>query len=154
MTRSKTHLWGDPLAATHDLGVLWHYLARREWTTLAVVSPDDNTGAFRLAQALLEMAGAYHSVVEARDVSEFRLKVGAAAGVASSEGGLSLGPRSQRFLLPIDSVLDNPHAPDLLAACDTVVLLLEKGRSRLPDAVSTVGLVGRERLIGAVLGSQ
>ena len=151
MTRSEAHLWGTPERAIHDLGVLWHSLACREWTTLAVVSPDDNAGASRLARALLEMAGAHHAVVEARDVSEFKLKVSAATG--RPEGTLAASPPPLRFLLPIDSVLDNPHAPELLALCDTAIILLEKGRSRVPDAVSTAGLVGQERLIGAVLDS-
>jgi len=51
------------------------------------------------------------------------------------------------------AVLEDPHAEDILAACDVVVLLLEKGKSRIPDALSAVGLVGRERLLGAVLAS-
>jgi hypothetical protein len=138
---------------TNDLGVLWYHLAAREWTTLAVVSPDDNAAASRLARGLVELAGAQYCVLDVRDVSEFRLKVGAATRHEATEGKAAAAGKPWRFLLPIDSVLDNPHAADLLAACDTVVLLLEKERSLLPDALSAVGLVGHERLIGAVLGT-
>ena len=137
----------------NDLGALWYRLARREWTTLAVVSPDHNAGASRLARALVELAGDHHGVLEARDISEFRRRIRAATVIARLEGAAAASERPWRFLLPIDSVLDTPHADELLAACDTVVLLLEKGRSLLPDAVSTVDFVGRERLFGAVLGS-
>ena len=137
----------------NDLGALWYRLARQEWTTLAVVSPDDNGGASRLARALVELAGAHHGLLEARDLSEFRRKVRAATVISRTEGAAVASERPWRFLLPIDSVLDAPHADELLAACDTVVLLLEKGRSLIPDAVSTVDFVGHEHLLGAVLGS-
>jgi hypothetical protein len=139
--------------ATSDLRVLWYLLVRREWTTLAVVSPDSNAAASRLARALVELAGARHGVLEARDASEFRQKVAAAVKVAARESGPSVAGPPWRFILPIDSVLENPHAGELVAACDVVILLLEKGRSRLNDAVSSVALVGPERLLGAVLGS-
>jgi hypothetical protein len=139
--------------ATSDLGPLWYLLARREWTTLAVVSPDNNAAASRLARALVALAGARHCVLEARDASEFRLRVAAAAKLAASEIAHPVAGGPWRFLLPIDSVLDNPHAGELVAACDVVVIVLEKGRSGLKDAVRSVGLVGPERLLGAVLGS-
>lgn len=138
---------------TNDLGVLWYYLARREWTTLALVSSDDDDAASRLARALVELAGTHHGVLEVRDVSELRLQVAAAMKQEASEGGPAADGRPWRFLLPIKSVLDNPHAEELLQACDTVVLLLEKGRSRLPEALSAVDLVGHERLLGAVLAT-
>lgn len=153
MTRLRS--LGARSGPTSDMSVLWHHLARREWRTLAVVSPDDNGGASRLVRALVDLAGVHHAVLDVRDVPEFQLKVRAATRHEATTGG---GPAAEgepwRFFLPIDSVLDNPHAADLLAACDTVVLLLEKGRSRLPDALSAVGLVGHERLLGAVLGTQ
>jgi hypothetical protein len=139
--------------ATSDLGVLWYLLVRREWTTLAVVSPDSDAAASRLARALVELAGARHGVLEARDASEFRQKVAAAAKVAARESAPPVARTPWRFILPIDAVLENPHAGELVAACDVVILLLEKGKSRLEDAVSSVDLVGPERLLGAVLGS-
>ncbi len=139
--------------ATSDLGVLWYRLVRHEWTTLAVVSPDSNTAASRLARALVELAGDRHGVLEARDVSEFRQRVAAAAKVAARQSASPVAGTPWRFILPIDAVLENPHAGELVAACDLVILLLEKGRSRLEDAVSSVDLVGSGRLLGAVLGS-
>jgi len=39
----------------------------------------------------------------------------------------------------------------VLTACDTVVLLLEKGVSKIPQARKVIEIVGRQRLIGAVL---
>jgi len=136
----------------NDLGALWVQLARRPWTTLAVVSPDPSDAAARLARALAELAGTQHRLLEASDASELKLKLSAAQGVGGPEGGAAEVPKHLRFLLPIDGALDKPASAELLAACDSVVMVLEKGRSRLPDALSTVGLVGRERLVGAVLG--
>ena len=134
-----------------DLGALWVRLARGSWKTLAVVSPDAGDAAARLARGLTDLAGAQHRVVEASDASELKLKLSAALGVGDPEKAGSDLPRHLRFLVPVAGALDKPGTAELLAACDSVVLLLEKGRSRLPDALRTLGLVGRERLLGAVL---
>lgn len=133
-----------------DLGSLWVQLLRRSWTTLAVVSPDAGDAAVRLARGLTELAGPLHRVVEAGDASELKLKLSAALGVGGPEGAAAES-RHLRFVLPLDGALDRPQTAELLAACDGVVLLLEKGRSRIPDAQRALGLVGRERLVGAVL---
>ena len=138
--------------ASSELGPLWYFLARREWRTLAVVSADDDDAALRLARALVELAGAHHAVLEVRDTVELRQKLRLATRLETKEGGAAVG-RPWRFLVPMKAVLEDPHAEDILAACDVVVLLLEKGKSRIPDALSAVGLVGRERLLGAVLAS-
>ncbi len=153
MTNSESQRPEASPQASGELGPLWYFLARREWTTLAVVSADDDGAALRLAGALVELAGAHHAVLEVHDSFELRQKLRAATRLETREGGVAAVGRPWRFLVPMKAVLEDPHAEDLLGACDVVILLLEKGKSRIPDALGAVGLVGPERLLGAVLAS-
>jgi hypothetical protein len=52
-----------------------------------------------------------------------------------------------------DSPALNPAALAVLTACDAVLLLVQEGRTPIPGARRLIELIGRQRLIGAVLGS-
>jgi hypothetical protein len=136
----------------HDVSALWYVLVSRPWTSLAVVSPDDGSKAWRLAERFLEVARQNQSSVFTA-VNILNLNVERAASIAHAVSVVTAVGQRKRFVMAIDSPLENPIAIRVLSACDAVLLLLEKGRSRIPDAQRTVELVGRERLIGAVLGS-
>jgi hypothetical protein len=65
------------------------------------------------------------------------------------QDGQRLG--DQRFVIALDSPIVNPVAIGVLAAGDAVLLVLEKGVTRIPQARKIIEIAGRERLIGAVL---
>ncbi len=135
-----------------DVTALWYTLIGRSWTSLAIISPDDSPRAWRLVQKLEEVARAnqYRAL---KTVNILDLTIERADSIAHAVGKVtSLGER-KRYLIAIDSPLENPMAIRVLSACDAVLLVLEKNRSRIPDAQRTVEMVGRGRLIGAVLGS-
>jgi hypothetical protein len=135
-----------------DVNGLWHLLARRPWTTLAIVCPEESPKVAQLAKELVDAAAHGHPrLVEAADVGELHLKRAAAQGRASSPSPAEA--EQPRFILSVDKALKNAGAAELLAECDAVLLLVMRGQSRLPDTARTVKLVGRERLLGAVLGS-
>jgi len=139
---------GAPVQA---LSALWYRLADFQWRTLAVVAPGNGLGAWRTAQALVEVAEKRPrllKVVNAIDASLERLD--AVAHALSPEKLVAAADRT-RFVLAVDSPLENPAAIGLLSTCDAVVILLERQRTRIPDAQRIVELVGRERFIGAVL---
>jgi len=136
----------------HDVSALFYTLIGRPWSSLAIISPDDSPRAWRLVQKLQEAARAnqYHSL-KAVNILEMNLE--RAESITHAIGKVSSLGERKRFLIAIDSPLENPVAIRILSACDAVLLLLEKDRSRIPDAHRTVEMVGRGRLIGAVLGS-
>jgi hypothetical protein len=72
---------------------------------------------------------------------------------ALSPAKLRAAAASQRYLLATDNPLLNPAALGVIAACDGVLLLLQEGRTAIPRARRLVEFIGRERLMGAVLGS-
>ena len=56
-----------------------------------------------------------------------------------------------RFVVALPSPVADPVALSILTICDAVALLLELGRSKLPDAATSTTLIGAERVLGAVL---
>jgi hypothetical protein len=137
---------------TPQISVLWYTLRGRPWRTLALVAPGNASRAWRLAlEFRAAEAGSRHNlhVVNALNASVGRV---AAVAHALSAKKLESAPGRPRFIVAVDSPLENPVAIGLLSACDAVVLLLERRRTRIPDAQRIFELVGPERFIGAVLG--
>jgi hypothetical protein len=144
----------NPLGApiSHDLVGLWYLLVGRPWSTLAIVSPEDGPGAWQLAQGLVEVARKSHSST-INAVKLLDLKLERAASVARAVNTLTALGERKRFVLALDSPVGNPGALIVLAACDAVLLLLERGQTRIPEARKTVESVGRQEVLGAVFGS-
>ncbi|HEY3586392.1 MAG TPA: hypothetical protein VGK85_04540 [Myxococcaceae bacterium] len=139
---------GVPLKA---VTLLWHRLVGLRWRTLAVVAPGNGVRAWRLAQALVEVATdrpRHLKAVNALDASVDR--VAAVAHGLSPEKLQATNDRT-RFIVAADSPLESPATIGLLSRCDAVLLLLERQRTRIPDGRRILELVGRERFIGAVL---
>ena len=132
--------------------VLWYRLAGLQWRTLAVVAPGNGPGAWRIAQALVEVTEKRPRLLKAVNAIDASLERLAAVAHALSSETLVAAADRPRFVLAVDSPLENPAAIGLLSTCDAVVLLLERQRTRIPDAQRILELVGRERFIGAVLG--
>jgi hypothetical protein len=121
---------------------LWYKLLARPWSSLAVVSPERTPKTLRLARSLGEFGTRHRRrPVEIID--------GMAQMVEPEEGVPPLS--DPRFVIALDSPIANPIAMEVLAASGAVLMLLEKGVSRIPQALRVIEMVGRERLIGAVL---
>jgi len=133
------------------VSAVWYNLRARPWRTLALVAPVNGSRAWRLAHELRAVEGARPRgihVVNALDAT-----VGRVAAITHALSPKKLESRTDqlRFIVAADSPLVNPVAIGLLTTCDAVVLLLERRRTRIPDAQRILELVGSERFIGAVL---
>jgi len=142
----------EQLGLAHDLSTLLYSLVIRPWTSLAIVSPDDGNRAWRLAQKLAEAAQQSHYQT-LKAVNLLDLNAERAFNVAHAVSKVSALGERKRFILAIASPVENPIAIRVLTACQAALLVLQWGRSRIPDAQRTVELIGRDRLIGAVLCS-
>ena len=143
---------GNAGAPPKVVAALWYRLAGFQWRTLAVVAPGNGPGAWRIAGTLVEVAEERPSVLSAVNAIDASLeRLGVVAQLLSPEKLVAAGDRP-RFVLAVDSPLENPAAIGLLSSCDAVLLLLERRRTRIPDAQRILELVGRERFIGAVIG--
>jgi hypothetical protein len=142
---------GSVGAPAKAVSALWYHLADFQWMTLAVVAPGNGLGAWRIAQALVEVAEKRPRPLKAVNAIDASLERLAAVAHALSPEKLVAAADRTRFVLAVDSPLENPAAIGLLSTCGAVVLLLERRRTRIPDAQRILELVGRERFIGAVL---
>jgi hypothetical protein len=141
------------LGPAHDLSSLLYSLLIRPWTSLAIVSPDDGDRSWRLAQKLAEAAQQSH-YPSLRAVDLLDLNPERASAIAHAVSKVTALGERKRFVIAIASPAENPIAIRVLGACEAALLVLQRGRSRIPDAQRTVELVGRDRLIGAVLCSR
>lgn len=134
-------------SAGYDVHELWYKLLSRPWNCLVVVSPERTQSTLRMASSLAEL-GTQHrrSPVELIDALELDLErvTAIAHSVGSKQGEL-------RFVVALDSPLVNPVAIGVLTVADAVLMLLEKGVSKIPQARRIIEIAGRERFIGAVV---
>lgn len=135
---------------------LWFTLARSNWNSLVLVPADEGDSAAGIATALadvgrrlrntpvtfLVMAGSIDYASAGRFVSAVAGKGGQAAGA----------PPSSRVIVAVPSVIVEPLALAVTDAADAVALYVRKGSTRLKAAARTIELVGRDRIVGCVLG--
>ncbi len=140
-------------ASPRGMGALFQTLTTREWLSLAVVSAEEGSRAWWLVQELEQVAVQSHRHVRTLNVLEVTLARAAAMAHALSPEKLRAPDAPERYLVATDSPLLNPAAMGVIAACDGVVLLLHEGCTPIPGARRLIDFIGRERLMGAVLGS-
>ena len=74
------------------------------------------------------------------------------SAVAGNVGQDPAGPPSSRVIVAVPSVIAEPLALAVTDAADAVALYVRKGSTRLKAAARTIELVGRDRIVGCVLG--
>lgn len=149
---AAARLLAEELGQPPDLSTLLFSLLVRPWASLAIVSPDDAERAWRLAEKLAKAAQQSH-YPSLRAVNLLDLGAERASGIARTISKLAALGERKRFIIALADPVANPIALRVLAACESALLVLQRGRSRIPDVQRTAELIGRERLMGAVLCS-
>ena len=135
---------------------LWFTLARSQWNSLVIVPADDGDSAAGIVTSLadvgrrlrntpvtfLVMAGSIDYASAGRFVS-------AVTGKGGQDGD---GPPPSRVIVAVPSVIVEPLALAVTYAADAVALYIRKGSTHRKAAARTIELVGRERIVGCVLG--
>jgi len=136
----------------YDVRELWYRLLARRWSCLVVVSPERTPNTLRLARSLGELGTQQRQrLVEVINGLQLDLeRANAIVRMVEPPEGIAR-PTEQRFVIALDSPIVNPIAFGVLAAGDAVLMLLQRGVSKIPEARKISEVVGRERLIGAVL---
>ena len=136
---------------------LWFRLAHLQWRTLVFVPADEGTSAVEVTTALADVGRR----LRAGPVT-FLLLLGpmdyAAAGkiVRAVGGGRNSADSSEeqkegRLLIAIPPVVTEPLGLAVTEVADAVVLCVERGESRLRFAHRSVELIGRDRIVGALM---
>ena len=135
-----------PEAPRHEIQQMWMSLMRGDWSSLVVIPTDGGIPARDVVGALHEAAAhviGRFQVIDAVgvsiDVGE-RLAREMATAVASGT----------RVVAAVDSPMQSPSGFHLVRGAQAALLVVRLGSSNLEYVRTTVELVGRERILGAV----
>lgn len=132
---------------------LWFMLAKRRWTSLALVPADEGVSTAALAASLAEVGRQLNEgAVTALQLP--RLDYITASGIANAISAAGRGegvPEDLQVIIAIPPVISQPLAVAVAQAADAAVLCVQLGRTRLSAARRTMELVGRELWVGSIL---
>lgn len=138
----------------YDVRELWYAILPRAWVSLAVVCPEWTPKTLRLARSLAESGTqTLGRPVELIDATELDLARVAMITHRLAPHGSTRNVEPCQFVIGLDPPIFNPLAIGVAAKCDSALLLLLRGQTTIPNARRTVEIIGRERLLGAVIAS-
>jgi hypothetical protein len=137
-----------PLGAAHrEMQQMWLSLMHGSWSSIAVVPTDPGLSAKVVIGALLDAArqddvGRF-DVIDAEGAS-------AAHGERLAQELASVVARGARAIVAVDSLMQSLGGTPLVRDADAVLLVVRLGVSNFDSVQSTIDIVGRERILGAV----
>ena len=130
----------------HDLQRLWSAVARRDWSSLVLVPVSPGAAAKVLAAGMLEIGELFRPRPKLFDGQGAQLADGPRLAVEMKEyaggGGTAIAT--------VDPVVSSLAGIPLVLAADAAVLVVRLGEADLPNAQSTIEIVGRDRILGCV----
>lgn len=137
--------WGQ---SPHIVQQLWFAVLRHEWRSLAVVPVAPGSSGLEVANALSEIGGIHRRApLVVFESLKLELKQ-----VASMLQELSAEAQEEgRALVALDSPLSNLSGVPIARAADRVLLVIDLGKTDLASAREVMDLVGRDKVIGAVV---
>ena len=136
----------DPKCRLLDLQEMWTALLDGNWNSLALVPTDHAVFVQVAVDALLsaiQKTGVVIRVIDARgvDVPEGKRLVEALRATVS-EG--------MRAIVLVDSLIQSLSGVHLVSGVDTVVLVVHVGAINFESLISTITMIGPDRIIGSV----
>jgi len=129
----------------YELREMWLSILQQDWWSIAVV-PTDRLVSVEPVMLALSRIGQLHQVriIDGQGISVADgLKLGAMMLQA-----VGIGPRS---VVSVDSVVESLGGVSVVDRVSKVLLVMSLGLSRLESVESTIRIVGRDRVLGAVL---
>jgi len=154
-----------------DVQELWFATRRREWKSLCIMPASPGPSVLGIARALAEV-GQITRRIKIRIVNAEGMDLAAIADLVTTMMDESLAPlqsttawtsssvRSSELapithgspaIIAIESVITNPLVLPVALAADAVLLAVTQEQSDLRSARHSIELIGRDRLIGAVM---
>ena len=136
---------------------LWFTLARQAWRTLVLVPADEGASAVEVAASLADVGRRLRAGPVTFLLLSGSMDYAAASKIVRAVGGRreAAGSEEQRgegrLLVAIPPVVTEPLGLAVTEVADAIILCVERGESRLRSAERTIELVGRDRIIGALM---
>jgi hypothetical protein len=143
-----------------ELQELWWTLMRRNWRSLAIVPTEPGISALAFANEFASigkaMRGTTVSVVngENLDLARAAPLFALLLDQLPTQSATSSGTTETRTVVVLDAVVTNPLSVQLAQSADGVLLIVNVGASTTTSVETTVRLLGRERVLGAVMVGQ
>jgi hypothetical protein len=157
VVRSRSPLSYGGRAIESKYQGLWFTLSRMPWRSLALVPVDEDGSTAGIATALTDVARRLRQIPVT-----FLLMTGsidyASAGkfvtsVATREDASAERGRAEpRVIVSVPPVIVEPLALAVTGAADAVLLYVRRGHSQLAATSRTLDLIGRDRVVGSVVG--
>jgi hypothetical protein len=134
-------------AVLHEV---WYALLRRSWSSLVLVPARAEGSALAFAGALAQLAATISRVnLKVHDAEA--LDLNGAANLAHLLERPADQLRRPEALIALEPVVRNPLGIGVALAADAAVVLIDRGLTDLATAARTVEMIGREKVLGAVL---
>jgi hypothetical protein len=136
---------------------LWFTLSRIPWRTLVMVPSDEGASAVEVAAALADVGRRLRSGPVTFLLLSGPMDYAAAGKIVSAVGGRRDAGQTEerqgdgRLIIAIPPVVTEPLGLAVTEVADAVVLCVQRGESRMRVAERTLELVGRDRVVGALM---
>lgn len=134
-------------ARFRDLQQMWLSLMRGRWWSMVVIPTDPDTSVLGVTRGLQEVA-------RLRNVGPFRIidAVGASPEVGErlAQEVASVIAGGARAVVAVDSLIRSLGGVPLVRDAEAALLVVRLGTANFEHVQSTIEIVGRERILGAV----
>ena len=134
-------------APRRELQQMWRSLLRGEWSSIVVVPTDGSIPAREVVGALVAAAALYDlehvHIIDAVGVSP-------AVGERLAKEMLAIVASGARAVAAVDSIMQSLSGIPLVRDAEAALLVVRLGQSTFEYVQSTIDLVRRERILGAV----
>jgi hypothetical protein len=126
---------------------MWRSLLHGSWSSIVVVPTEPGTSARVVIAALVEAAHQENvgrfEIIDAEGAS-------AAHGERLAQQVASVVAGGARAVIAVDSLMQSLGGTPLVRDADAALLVVRLGESNYDTVQSTIDIVGRERILGAV----
>jgi hypothetical protein len=140
-----------------DIEGLWFTLSRMQWRSLVLVPSDEGASAVEVAAALADVGRRLRAGPVTFLLLSGPMDYAAAGKIVQAVGGRREAERPEerqgdgRLIIAIPPVVTEPLGLAVTEVADAVVLCVQRGESRMRAAERTLELVGRDRVVGALM---
>ena len=129
----------------------WFALARHPWRTLVLVPVDGEASAADVAASLADVGRRLRAAPVTFLVVTGPVDYATAGRVVRSVSGGGQLPGESRLVVAIPPVTVEPLGLAVTDVADAIVLCVRRGRSKMRSARRTIELVGRDKIVGALV---
>lgn len=130
-----------------ELQQMWLSLMRGSWASIVVVPTDSGIPAREVVDALLE-AAAHHEMGRFQIIDA--IGVSLPVGERLAQEMSSVVASGSRAVAAVDSLMQSLSGAPLVREAETALLVVRLDQSSYDNVQSTIEIVGRERILGAV----